>query len=87
MIGDGSPISSATVPLRELIPQAGDTEALVDSIKTDIVKKMMAGGDGAPTPEKLQEEISKSISEGCTWEGTLRMKTKPKLENKNGQVS
>jgi len=99
VIGDGSIISSTSVPLKQLIPRVG--EDLVATIKNDLVQKMVAEArESGASPEelikaidvaKLNEQITSAISqvanEDYKWEGDLKMSAKPKLENKNGQIA
>lgn len=99
VIGDGSIISSTSVPLKKLMPRVG--EDLVENIKNDLVQQMIAearasGASGEELarsidPSKLNARIQAAISEAASndyqWEGDLPMTTKPKLENKNGQMA
>jgi len=91
IIGDGSIISSTSVPLTKLLPRVG--EDLVETVKNDVIKKLMGGAAAAAgiDPKKLNEDISKAISkvanEDYKWEGDLKMTAKPKTDNKNGQIA
>lgn len=94
VIGEGSVISSTSVSLKELMPKVGDD--LVETIKKDIVQKMVAEANAGPNTKeldvsKLNQEITKAIARvvdtDYKWEGDLKMKAKPKIENKNGQMA
>jgi len=99
VIGEGSVISSTSVPLKQLIPRCG--EDLVETIKNDLVQKMVdeARESGASPEEliqavdvsKLNDQITSAISQVANvdykWEGELKMTAKPKMENKNGQMA
>jgi len=95
VIGDGSVISSTSVPLKDLMPRVG--EDIVETIKKDLVQKMVAeasNGDGTPPSidvAKLNAQISQAIKavaeKDYKWEGSLKMSSKPKIENKNGQMA
>lgn len=94
VIGEGSVISSTSVDVRELMPKIGDD--LVESIKQDVVQKMvLKAREKGEVPDvnmdDINAEITKAIGElvekEYKWEGELKMTTKPKLENKNGQMA
>jgi len=99
VIGDGSIISSTSVPLKKLLPRVG--EDLVETVKNDVIQTMLAdarasgktGDEVAASidPVKLNQQISNAISTiantAYKWEGDLKMTTKPKVENKNGQIA
>jgi len=99
VIGGGSVISSTSVPLKKLVPRVGND--LIETIKNDVMKTLIAEAraNGTTGQElaasidqlKLNDGISKAISkvanEDYKWEGELKMTTKPKVENKNGQIA
>jgi len=100
VIGDGSIISSTSIALKKCLPRVG--EDLIETIKTDLVQQMIAearesgdasGEDLANSIDvaKLNARITAKISQVANadykWEGELKMSTKPKIENKNGQMA
>ncbi|VEU44809.1 unnamed protein product [Pseudo-nitzschia multistriata] len=94
VIGDGSVISSTSVDLRELMPKVGGD--LVETIKNDVIRSLVekarATGeapqiDASELNNKIADAIRDTVEQDYKWEGELKMTTKPKLENKNGQMA
>ena len=86
VVGGGSAIGSVNKPLSQLLPQVKySQEALVKKIKEDIIQKIKRG---EVDPANVDEEVAKAVNTGIqAWEGELKLTSKPRLKNKNGQVA
>jgi len=94
VIGDGSVISSTSVDLQKLMPKVG--EDLVETIKNDMIQSIITQAretgeapqiDAKELNDKIASAIKEVVEQDYKWEGELKMTTKPKLENKNGQMA
>jgi hypothetical protein len=87
VIGDGSALGSTYTSLAEVLPQVKlSKEAMINKLKTDVLKRIQSG---EVAPDQINEEISKAVSRGIQegWEGDLKLTSKPRIKNKNGQMT
>ena len=84
VIGDGSPIGSAYARLTSLIPDAKlDGKRLLDKLKQGVIEKVKQGE--IQSIDDLSPEDLPSLA--GDWKGELKLTSKPRIENKNGQVA
>lgn len=84
LVGDGSVIGSAHKRLSELIPQARlSQKQLIEELKGEMVEKLKAGDLSSLD---LDADLAKVQLGARTWEGEIKMTSKPKLKDKKGQV-
>lgn len=87
VLGEGSVIGSAYIaPLAKYLPQVQYTQQeLVTRIKKQIVAKVQSG---TVPPEKVGDEVTTALAETMVgWTGDLRMTSKPRIEDKKGQMA
>jgi Lipase (class 3) len=84
VIGDGSPIGSAHVRLTKLIPDAKlvGTE-LLDKLKQGVIQRIQRGE--IQNIDDLSPEDLPSLAR--EWKGEIKLSSKPRVGNKNGQVT
>ena len=87
VVGDGSPVGSAHMQLTKLIPSAAIAgEDLVEKMKRELVAKIRAqGGDLEEAAKNLSAEDLPDM--GQSWEGEIKLTSKPRIKDKNGQVA
>lgn len=84
-IGDGDVIGSAHKRLSQLIPQVKLSQKdLIDELKGEMLAKIKSG-DMSGTD--LDTDLAKVKLGARTYEGTIKMTSKPKLKSKGGQVA
>jgi hypothetical protein len=87
VIGDGSALGSTFTSLAEVLPQVKLSEQeMINKLKTDVLKRIQSG---EISPDQIDEEISKAVSRNIkeAWEGELKLTSKPRIKNKNGQMT
>lgn len=85
VVGDGDVIGSAHKKLTELIPQAKLSQKdLIDELKGEMLKKIQSGDMSGMD---LDGDLAKVKLGARTYEGTIKMTSKPKLKSKGGQVA
>ena len=85
VVGEGSVVGSAHRRLSDLIPEATlKPQELIDKLKGEMLAQIK---DGNFEDIDLSSELSKVKLGARTWEGTIKLTSKPKLENKNGQIA
>lgn len=86
VIGEGSAIGSTYVPLAKVIPQVSYTQDdMVAELKASILEKIQRG---EIEPNEIENDISKVIGKNIqTWEGDLKLRSKPRIKNKNSQIA
>lgn len=86
IIGEGSAIGSTYVPLSKVLPQVSfSQEEIVAKLKADILKKIELGEIEA---NRIDDEIVTAVSNDIqTWEGDLKLSSKPRIKNKNSQMA
>jgi hypothetical protein len=90
VVGDDDVIGSTSIPLSTLIPLAKPTNMkdLVAQAKKMVLQKMkeQAGAKGVTEDMNVSaEDIQNALVQ--QWEGTLKLKTKPRKEDKKGQMA
>lgn len=81
LAGAGTPIGSTYKRLAELIPQAAlPPEKLLTSLKQELIDQVQNGN------LDLLDDASKIKLGAKTWDGVLKMTSKPRKKDKNGQV-
>jgi Lipase (class 3) len=84
VIGDGSPIGSAHVKLENLIPDAKlRGKQLLDKLKQAVIAKIQTG-EIQSIEDLGPEDLPSLVGE---WNGEIKLTSKPRIENKNGQVT
>lgn len=84
VIGDGSPIGSVHERLTEVIPDAKLAgKQLLDKLKEGVMEKVKRGE--IQSIDELSPDDLPSLA--GDWKGELKLTSKPRLENKNGQVT
>jgi Lipase (class 3)/C2 domain len=85
IVGEGDVIGSAHKRLSDLIPQAKlSQEQLIEELKQEMLAKIKAGD---LTELDLDGDLAKVQLGARTWEGTIKMTSKPKKKSKSGQVA
>ena len=86
VIGDGSAIGSTITPLTKVLPQARySQDEIVAKIKEEIIQKVRSG---KLDPSQIEDEIAKAANSAAqSWEGDLKLTSKPRIEDKKGQVA
>jgi hypothetical protein len=84
VMGESSPIGSAHRRLTKLIPEAKFSgKELLDNLKNSVLEKIKSGE--ISDIEDLAPEDLPSMSQ--EWEGEIKLTSKPRISNKNGQVT
>lgn len=84
VIGESSPIGSAHRRLTSLIPDARlSGKNLLDSLKDSVIE-MIEKGEIDEIDDLSPEDLPSLARE---WEGDIKLTSKPRIENKNGQVT
>lgn len=85
LVGDGDVIGTAHKRLSELIPQAKlSQQDFIKELKNEVLAQIQKGDSG---DVDLESDFSKVKLGARTWEGTIKMTSKPKLKSKSGQVA
>jgi hypothetical protein len=86
VIGEGSVISSTSIPLAKYLPQVKySQQELVARVKKEILSKIQKGElDESLLDNEVADAIAANIK---PWEGDLKLTNKPREKNKNGQVA
>lgn len=85
LVGDGDVIGSAHKRLSDLIPQAKlSQQELIEELKGEMMQKIKSGD---LTEIDLDADLAKVKLGARTWEGTIKMTSKPKMKSKNSQVA
>lgn len=86
VIGEGSAIGSTFIALKDVLPQVTlSKEEVVNKIKTDVLQRIQRG---EISPDQIDEEISRAVNRDIkAWEGDLKLTSKPRIKNKNGQIT
>jgi len=80
-VGTGRPIGSTYKKLSSLIPQAALTqEELIDSLKQEMLEAVKRG------EVDLLDESTKIQLGAKTWQGDLKLTSKPRKKDKNSQI-
>ena len=84
-LGEGSAIGSAHQKLTNLIPQARLKHSeYVQSLKAEVMEQLK---NKDLSELDLESELSKVNLGARTWEGTIKLTSKPRKKDKKGQVS
>jgi len=86
VIGEGSALGSTYTALSKVLPQSSQSQqVLVDRLKQEIVTKLQKGEIVA---DAMDEEIQKAVMASVpVWEGELKLTSKPRIKNKNNQIT
>ncbi len=87
VLGEGSVIGSAYIaPLAKYLPQVKYTQReFVERIKKEIVTKVQRG---EISPDLVDDAVAQAVADNVKgWEGDLRMTSKPRIEDKKGQMA
>eukprot|EP00980_Cylindrotheca_fusiformis_P001577 scaffold360_cov107-Cylindrotheca_fusiformis.AAC.7 len=87
VISEGSALGSTYTSLADVLPQVKmSREGLIDKLKASVLKRIQSGEVGA---DEIDEEVSKEVKNNIqeAWEGGLKLTSKPRLKNKNGQIT
>ncbi|CAJ1957889.1 unnamed protein product [Cylindrotheca closterium] len=86
VIGEGSALGSTYIALKEVLPQVKMTkEEVVNKLKTSVLKRIQSGEISA---DQIDEEISRAVNRDIEpWQGELKLTSKPRIKNKNGQIT
>lgn len=84
----GQPIGSSCKKLKELIPQAGWTQAkFIQEMKRRVVNDIQQNGaDLANLDDAVQRKMKEIESTHFLWEGSLSLTSKPRKKDKGGQM-
>jgi Lipase (class 3) len=84
----GQPIGSSCKKLKELIPQAGWTQAtFIQEMKRRVVHDIQKNGaDLANLDDTVQRKMKEIESTHFLWEGSLPLTSKPRRKDKGGQM-
>lgn len=87
IISDGSALGSTYTSLAEVLPQVKlSKEGMIDKMKGNLLKRIQSG---EIEQDQIDEEVSKSVKKDLqeAWEGDLKLTSKPRLKNKNSQIT
>jgi Lipase (class 3) len=96
LIGEGSVVGSAHKRLTELIPEAKlSQQAYVDQLKGQVLaqvqqqqqQQISQGGDWTSLLDSDNSDLAKVKLGARTWQGGIKMTSKPKKKDKNSQVA
>ncbi|CAB9496305.1 Lipase class 3 family protein [Seminavis robusta] len=87
LIGEGSVVGSAHRRLTELIPEAKLTQQqLIENLKGELLAKLQESG-GDLSQLDLNNDLAKVQLGARSWEGGIKMTSKPKKKDKKSQVA
>ena len=86
VIGDGSAIGSTYTTLSKILPQVRySQDETIMVLKSKILEKIQRG---EADPADIEEEVLVAVqAETQSWEGDLKLTSKPRIKNKNSQIA
>jgi hypothetical protein len=85
LVGEGSVVGSAHKRLSQLIPQAKlSQQELIEELKSEVLAQLKKGD---LTEVDLDGELAKVKLGARTWQGDIKLTSKPKKKDKKGQVA